>query len=126
PEPSGSIALEVPGSASVPWAGGRVVAAFDPGQPGDESVDFDRLALPLSVRAAAPGDRVAPLGMNGKSTPLADLFRGRGVPRDRRARTPLVCDRLGIVWVVGHRIADRVKVTGDTRRPLMMKWYLDS
>jgi tRNA(Ile)-lysidine synthase len=125
-QPDGPIALDVPGSASVPWAGGHVVAAFDPGQPGDESVDFDRLALPLSVRMPASGDRFAPLGMDGKSTPLADFFRGRGVPRHRRARTPLVCDRLGIVWVVGHRIADRVKVTGDTRRRLMMKWYQDS
>jgi tRNA(Ile)-lysidine synthase len=125
-ESAGPIALEVPGSASVPWAGGRVVAAFDPGQPGDESVDFDRLVLPLSVRTPATGDRFAPLGMKGKSTPLADFFRGRGVPRHRRALTPLVCDRLGIVWVVGHRIADRVKVTGDTRRRLMMKWHQDS
>ena len=30
------------------------------------------------------------------------------------ARTPLLCDALGIVWVVGHRIADRVKVTEQT------------
>ncbi len=126
PEPADPIALEIPGSASVPWAGGRVAATFDPDEPSDESIDLDRLALPLSVRAPATGDRFAPLGMGGNSMPLADFFRGRGVPGNRRPRIPLVCDRLGIVWVVGLRIADRVKVTGDTRRRLIMKWHQDS
>jgi tRNA(Ile)-lysidine synthase len=122
PGPGEPIALGVPGSASIPWAPGRVVATFDPGEPGDESIDLDRLEPPLIVRAPAPGDRFAPLGMGGKSMPLADFFRGRDVPRDRRARIPLVCDGLGIVWVVGHRIAERVKLTDGTHRRLMMRW----
>ena len=116
------IALEVPGAADVPWAGGRVVATIDPVEPPDESIDRDRLALPLSIRPPLPGDRFEPLGMGGRSTPLADFFRGRHVPRDRRDRTPLVCDQLGIVWVVGHRIADRVKVTEQTRQTLGLCW----
>ena len=50
--------------------------------------------------------------MGGKSTPLNDFFRGRHVDTERsRAQTPLLCDKLGIVWVVGHRISERVKVT---------------
>ena len=53
---------------------------------------------------------------------MADFFRGRDVSPDRRARTPLVCDRVGIVWVVGHRIAERVKVVSNTRRRLMLSW----
>ncbi len=126
PDPAEPIALAVPGSASVPWAGGRVVTTVHPVEPGDESIDLDRLSLPLSVRAPAPGDRFAPLGMGGRSTPLADFFRGRGVPRDRRASIPLVCDRLGIVWVVGHRIAERVRVTKNTNRKLEMSWYEQS
>jgi tRNA(Ile)-lysidine synthase len=116
------IPLDVPGAAAVPWAGGRVVAEPDPRRPCDEAIDRDRLDPPLAVRAPSPEDRFAPLGMGGKSTPLADFLRGRGVPRDRRAHTPLVCDRVGIVWVVGHRIAERVKVTDQTRRTLGMSW----
>jgi tRNA(Ile)-lysidine synthase len=123
PDPAGPIALEVPGSVYVPWAGGCIAATLDPGGPGDESIDYDRLELPLSIRRPASGDRFAPLGMGGKTTPLADFFRGRGVPRHLRARTPIVCDRKGIVWVVGHRIAERVKVTGYTRRRLLMSWH---
>lgn len=123
-EPSSAelIPLDVPGEALVPWAGGRIIAALDTWGPPDEVLDGERLELPLVVRAPAPGDRFAPLGMGGRSMALADFFRGRGVPRDRRTRTPLACDRLGIVWVVGHRIADRVKVTDDTRRHVVMTW----
>jgi tRNA(Ile)-lysidine synthase len=124
--PTGPIPLDVPGEASVTWAGGRIVAEIDAAGPSDEVLDCDRLELPLIVRAPAPGDRFAPLGMDGQSTPLADFFRGRGVPRDRRPHTPLVCDRLGIVWVVGHRIAERVKLTDGTRRRLMMSWHQHS
>jgi tRNA(Ile)-lysidine synthase len=121
--PTDPIPLDVPGEAPVPWAGGRIVAEVDASSPGDEVLDCDRLERPLVVRAPVPGDRFAPLGMRGRSMPLADFFRCRGVPRARRPFTPLVCDRVGIVWVVGGRIAERVKLTGDTRRRLMMTWY---
>jgi tRNA(Ile)-lysidine synthase len=117
-----SILLDVPGSATVPWAGGRIGAAIDPAEPCDESIDFDRLSLPLWICAPVPGAQFDPLGMGGNRMPLADFFRGRRVPGDLRARTPLVCDQQGIVWVVGHRIADRVKVTEQTRRRLGLWW----
>jgi tRNA(Ile)-lysidine synthase len=68
-----------------------------------------------------PGDRFDPLGMGGKSMPLADFFRGRGVALGRRARTPLVCDGQGIVWVAGHRIAERIKLTPGTTRRLSFR-----
>lgn len=60
--------------------------------------------------------------MNGRSTPLADFFRGRNVGPEERARTPLLCDAAGILWVVGHRIADRVKLTDQTERTLGLRW----
>ena len=44
------------------------------------------------------------------------------VEQHARARIPLVCDGLGIVWVVGHRIAERVKLTDETHRRLIMRW----
>lgn len=118
--PDEALPLELPGS--VPWGAGRVVATLDPDAPRDETVDLDRLFGPLWVRAAVPGDRFAPLGMGGKSTPLNDFFRGRRVPRGERSRVPLVCDRLAIVWVVGHRIAHRVRLTEQTERKVGLRW----
>jgi len=116
-----ALPLQVPGSAA--WPDGRVVVTDDPdGPPHDEAIDLDRLYPPLWVRAPLPGDKFNPLGMGDRETPLNDFFRGRQVPRDRRARTPLVCDRLGIVWVVGHRIAHRVRLTESTTRRAWLRW----
>jgi tRNA(Ile)-lysidine synthase len=114
------IPLELPGS--VPWFGGRVVVTLDPDAPRDESIDLERLVPPLRVRSAIPGDRFEPLGMDGESMPLNDFFRGRRVPRAERGRVPLVCDRSGIIWVVGHRIGQRVRRTDDTRRIVGLRW----
>src|SRR5581483_3034768 len=89
PIPDERLPIELPGSA--PWVGGRVVVTLDPDAPRDESIDLDRLVPPLWVRSAVPGDRFEPLGMDGRSTPLNDFFRGRRVPRADRPRVPLVC-----------------------------------
>ena len=113
PIPAAALPLELPGV--VPWLNGRVVATLDPDAPRDETIDLDTLFPPFWVRAPVPSDRFVPLGMGGRSTPLNDFFRGRRVPRERRGRVPLVCDRFGIVWVVGHRIAHRVRLTEATR-----------
>lgn len=114
------VTLDIPGA--IPWGPGRVAATVDPDDPRDETIDLDRIVPPLLVRAAVPGDRFAPLGMNGRSTPLNDFFRGRKVGPAERAQTPLVCDAAGIVWVAGHRIADRVRLSDGTSRRLGLRW----
>jgi tRNA(Ile)-lysidine synthase len=117
--PQGMV-LDVPGA--VAWGDGLIRTVLDPEAPRDETIDLDRIVPPLAVRSAVPGDRFQPLGMGGKSTPLNDFFRGRRVARQARAQTLLLCDKLGIVWVVGHRISDRVKVTEATSRTLGLRW----
>jgi tRNA(Ile)-lysidine synthase len=123
-ETMATIPLAVPGLTAVPWAGGAIDARIDSGlkTPSAETIDLERVSLPLVVRTAAAGDRFDPLGMDGQSMPLADFFRGRNVAREHRSRVPLVCDQTGIIWVVGHRIADRVKVTKKTGRTLRLLW----
>ena len=118
------VPLPVPGWAS--WGGGRVGTTLDPDEPRDESIDLDALALPLLIRQGDPGDRFEPLGLGGRSRPLNDFFRGRRVPRDRRRSVPIVCDQAGIVWVVGHRIAHRVRLTEQTRRALGLRFEPDT
>ena len=112
--------LPIPGSA--PWWGGRVVATLGPDDPRDEAVDLDRVVPPLIVCAPEAGDRLDPLGLGGRTQPLNDFFRGRRVPGEARARVPLVRDAAGIVWVVGHRISHRVRLTAETRQRLGLRW----
>jgi tRNA(Ile)-lysidine synthase len=119
PEP---LPLSIPGA--VPWLDGRLIVTLDVDAPRDETIDLDRVRPPLQVRASRRGDRFAPLGMDGHETTLKNFFRGRRVPRDARARVPMLCDEVGIIWVVGHRIADRVRLTDKTERRAGLKWEM--
>lgn len=125
--PRDPVVLEAPGAVEVSWAGGRLEAVmFDESSAYDEILDLDRVAFPLTIRPPRPGDRFEPLGMPGRRVAVRDLLRNRRVPPDQRQVTPLVTDRDGIVWVVGHRVADRVRVTEATSRPLGLRWAKDS
>ncbi len=116
---SAPVTLPIPGSAE--WEGWRIEAILGADGPRDETVDRDRLSPPVVVRQAEPGDRFEPLGLAGRGQSLNDFFRGRRVERADRERVPIVSDRDGIVWVVGHRIAHRARVTEATRRPLGLR-----
>ncbi len=118
------IPMELPGC--VAWGSGKITTLIDTDAPSDETIDLDRVMPSLFVRAPVAGDRFEPLGMNGRSTSLNDFLRGRSVAAEDRTRTPLLCDAAGIVWVVGHRIADRVKLTDRTRRTLHLRWQASS
>jgi tRNA(Ile)-lysidine synthase len=79
------------------------------------SVDRAALGSELVVRGWRPGDRMAPLGMNGTKS-LQDLFSDGHVPRAQRRAVPVVeCDG-EIVWVAGLATSERFKVTAATRQ----------
>ncbi len=63
----------------------------------------------LTLRLAQPGDRFHPLGAAGGKT-LFRFLTDRGVSRAEKPRTFIVERQGEIVWVVGHRIAESVKV----------------
>jgi len=52
---------------------------------------------------------------------LKDFLINAKTPYYDRDRIPLVCDGNGIIWVVGLRLSDTVKVSERTRRVLRMK-----
>jgi tRNA(Ile)-lysidine synthase len=83
----------------------------------EEYVDFSSIRPPLVVRPRRPGDRFLPLGAPG-SKKLSDFLADQKVDPKERERVPVLCDRLGPIWVIGFRIDDRVKLTALTRRVL--------
>ena len=76
-------------------------------------------AAPLLVRAARPGDRLAPLGMQG-SKKLQDIFTDAKVPRERRGHIPVVECRGAIVWLPGYRVARGWEVPTPRSRSLFL------
>jgi tRNA(Ile)-lysidine synthase len=85
-----------------------------------ELADADRIAYPLELRSRREGDRFAPLG-SGTRVKLKDFLINERVPFYNRGRLPLLCDREKIVWIVGVRLSDEVRVTDTTRRFLSMR-----
>lgn len=82
-------------------------------------LDYDKVKLPVSVRLNREGDWFIPLGMRGKKK-LQDFFVDEKISQRIRRRT-LVVESVGqIAWVVGKRIDERFKVTGETKKMLVL------
>ena len=84
--------------------------------------DFDKLGNKLSVRTYRPGERFQPLGMN-EPKKLSDFMIDARIPHAWRSRLPITYSPKQIVWIVGYRIDERVKVTTETKRVLMVGFH---
>jgi len=79
-------------------------------------LDYDKIAKPLIVRNRREGDAYSPIGLKGRKK-LQDIFVDEKVDIDERDRIPVVEDATPrIVWVVGYRMAEEVKVTAKTKK----------
>lgn len=83
-------------------------------------IDADKIKWPLLIRSWQPGDRFHPLGLGGAKK-LQDYFTDSKIPAPERKRIPLLCDQEKICWIVGYRLDDRVKVTRQTKRMLVVR-----
>lgn len=77
-------------------------------------LDWEALALPLSFRGRRPGDVLRPIGLAGRKK-VKDLLMENKVPPRLRGKVPLLTDAQGVVWVVGHAVAERAKVHARSR-----------
>jgi tRNA(Ile)-lysidine synthase len=71
-----------------------------------------------------PGQRLAPLGMEGRHKALGDLFTDCKIPPALRAGWPLIVDGEDgeILWVCGVQPAHRARITAQTERILHLRW----
>ena len=126
PTLEGESQLKLPGKTTLPgWCveasiidreqiaekGNEFTACFDRDKTGDK----------LVVRSRQPGDRFQPLGMS-QPKKLNEFMIDAKIPHTWRRRIPLVCSPQHIIWVVGWRIDDRVKVTDATRQVLCLEF----
>ncbi len=87
-------------------------------------MDWSKITEPLVARSIRPGDRFQPLGLSGRKK-VSDYLTDRKVASVYRDEIPVLCDRDGIIWLVGYEIADRVKVVGTTRKVLKLEVTVD-
>jgi tRNA(Ile)-lysidine synthase len=122
--------LPVPGDVTFSEAALRVTAGIvhgrkpplRPEEVGDSVAyfDWDEVRPPLSVRGRREGDRFRPFGLDGTKS-LKEYFIDEKVPASLRSAVPLVCDRSGLLWVVGLRRSAAAPVTGETKTILTLE-----
>ncbi|MFD2144065.1 tRNA lysidine(34) synthetase TilS [Mucilaginibacter antarcticus] len=87
------------------------------------SVDADKLIYPLQVRAWQQTDSFQPLGMKTRKK-LSDFFISLKIPVHQKSQIPLLINGNGeIIWVGGHRLSDRYKVSENTKKVTIFELY---
>ena len=75
------------------------------------------------IRNRKTGDRFSPLGLGGTQS-VRKYLAGREKDRRKRALCPVMLSAGRIVWIIGHGIADEVKIGADTRRGVKAEVFL--
>lgn len=78
-------------------------------------LDWERLKRPLVVRSRRPGDRLQPAGLSGTKK-VKDILIDAKVPRRLRESVPIIADGDGVVWVVGHTLAQRARPSPESAK----------
>ena len=86
----------------------------------EEVVDRSKLVFPLKIRKWATGDRMQPLGMTGKKK-VSDILIDLKISRAQKEETYVLLSEDKVVWLIGHRLDDRYKVTEDSAKLLKIK-----
>lgn len=83
-------------------------------------LDADRITWPLELRVWSSGDRFIPLGMQNYKK-VRDYLRDRKMSLFEKEKQQVVVSGGEIVWLVNERIDQRFRVTGQTRRVLLLQ-----
>lgn len=76
--------------------------------------DYDKIKGNLTVRKRQPGDYLTVTSTGGRKK-LKDYLIDCKIPRQERENLTLLADGSHIVWVVGYRISEYYKITGQTK-----------
>lgn len=83
--------------------------------------DYDNIIEGIIIRTRKDGDKIKPLGMNGNKK-LKDIFINSKVPIKDRDNVPIVCFGEKIAWIVGYKVSENSKITGDTQKIIKIKF----
>ncbi|MCK5065844.1 MAG: tRNA lysidine(34) synthetase TilS [Bacteroidales bacterium] len=95
-----------------------------PDDPLTACLDLDEIQFPLTIRHWMHGDYFYPLGMN-QMKKLSDFFVDNKIPVPEKERTWIMASGKKIVWIMGHRIDHRFRITRETRRVIMLRFQPD-
>jgi len=76
-------------------------------------MDADKLDFPLTLRLWQKGDRMHPLGMQGRKK-ISDILIDAKVPAHQKDKSYVLVSNDEIVWAVGFRMSEKAKVTEES------------
>lgn len=129
PEPRFEYTIPAPGRFAIREAGITLVFSLLPSAPPEKAsppgqptalFDMDKLQFPLVVRNFRPGDRMAPLGLNGTQK-VKKIFIDRKIARENRPRYALLLSGDQILWIVGVRQSAIAPIEPTTKRWLKVE-----
>lgn len=86
-----------------------------------EFIDYDKVKFPLKLRNRRIGDRFYPLKMIGEKK-VKEYFIDNKIPKSHRDLVPILVDSENkIIWIVGMRMDNRVKITSASKKLLYLK-----
>ncbi len=78
-------------------------------------VDADKLVFPLTLRKWEQGDCFTPFGMKGRKK-VSDFFQDLKIPSHLKSHIYILESNKKIIWIVGYRMCDSIKVTNSTQK----------
>lgn len=88
--------------------------------PNIEVLDFELIPSILYVRQWQNGDAFQPLGMQG-TMKVSDFLTNQKIPFLERPKVLVLCSKSDIIWLIGHRINDKYKITSNTKKFLKIE-----
>lgn len=79
--------------------------------------DYDRISGNLQIRARQSGDYLI-IDKSGKKKTLKAYYIDEKIPRDKRDTTLVIAQGNSVLWVLGHRISEKYKISADTKTVL--------
>jgi tRNA(Ile)-lysidine synthase len=95
-----------------------------PNDPTTACLDLDEIQFPLTIRRWIHGDYFCPLGMD-QTKKISDYFVDEKVSVPEKERTWIMASGKKIVWIMGHRIDHRFRITSTTTRVLRLRFQPD-
>ncbi len=87
-----------------------------------EIVDGASIRFPLTLRTWRKGDRICPLGMDGRHKMMSDWFIEKKIPVFKKKLVPLLCKGQDVFWIIGYRLSEKLRLTASTRDVFLVQW----
>lgn len=85
-------------------------------------LDGNKLKFPIILRTWRDGDKIRPIGMDGKSKKLSDLFQERKWTINQKKTTCILEDNTSeIIAILGLMSSENVKITSESSYPIKIE-----